>query len=55
MCLYMGGLSQDVKRQKCGIFTFYSLGFPNYLHFYCFDENYHVFEAARSESYYVMG
>ena len=40
---YMGGISQDMKRQKCGIFYFYSLGFLDHLKFCCFDENYHVF------------
>ena len=30
-------------------------GFLDHLHFCCFDENYHVFLAARNESYYVMG
>ena len=51
----MGGVSQDVKRLKIGIFILYSLGFLDHLHFCCFDENYHMFFAAKSESYYVMG
>ena len=52
---YMGGISQDVKRLKSGIFTLNYLGFLDYLYFCCFDENYHVFYAARSKSYNVMG
>ena len=40
---YMGGISQDVKWQKCGIFTLYSLDFLDHLHFCCFDDNYHGF------------
>ena len=51
---HMGGISQDVKTLKSGIFTFSTLGFLDHLHFCCFDENHHVFKAARSESYYVM-
>ena len=31
------------KFQECGIFTLYSLGFLDNLHFCCFDENYYVF------------
>ena len=29
----MGGINQDVKRLKCGIFTLYYLGFLDHLHF----------------------
>ena len=39
----MGGTSQDVKRQKNGIFTLYTLRFLDHLHNFCFYENYHVF------------
>ena len=32
---YMGGISQDVKRLKCGIFTLYPLDYLDHLHFCC--------------------
>ena len=32
--IYMGGTSQDVKRQQSGIVTLYTLGFFVHLHFF---------------------
>ena len=40
---YMGGISQDVKRLNMWDFYPLFLGFLDHLHFYCFDETYHVF------------
>ena len=53
--MYMGGISRDVKGKKSGMFTLYSLGFLDHYIFADLIKNYHVFEAARSEVYYVMG
>ena len=49
----MGGTSQDVEKlkKKSGISTLYTLGFLDHFLLFCFDENYHVFEASRGESY----
>ena len=42
--VYVGGTSQDVKRQKKSrILTLYALTFLDHLLYFCFDENYHVF------------
>ena len=50
----MGGTSQDVKRQKSGIFTLYTLGSLDNLQLFALLKKNHVFEASRGKSYYVM-
>ena len=40
----MGGISQGVKMpKKSEIFTLYTLGFLDHVHFFCFDINYYLF------------